>query len=235
EQILKTTAVDLGEQGYDIHYGWGRINASKALQQAIGVSPPPPDTTPPNVTITYPENGTTISGNITVTVQANDNTAVSKVELYKNGTLFATDTEAPYEFYWDTTSETNGIYMLQAKAYDKAGNIGESNTVSVTINNTVTRTIDTNPPMLKIIQPQSGSTVSKIIDIKAEATDESGISKVEFYIDDRLVATDNTEPYTYRWNTRSVKDGWHTITAKAYDNAGNTAQTSINVYVSNKK
>ncbi|MEM3705949.1 MAG: S8 family serine peptidase, partial [Candidatus Bathyarchaeia archaeon] len=42
EQILKTTAVDLGEQGYDIHYGWGRINASKALQQAIGVSPPPP-------------------------------------------------------------------------------------------------------------------------------------------------------------------------------------------------
>ncbi|MEM0254287.1 MAG: S8 family serine peptidase [Candidatus Bathyarchaeia archaeon] len=238
EQILKTTADDLGEPGYDVYYGWGRINAAKALTAAISAAAPLPDTTPPNVKITYPENGATVSGAITVSVQASDNTAVSKVELYINGTLLAIDTEAPYEFYWDTSSERSGTYMLQAKAYDKAGNIGESDKVTVYITNYATnmvKTVDTNPPVVSILQPQSGATVSRTVDIRVEAKDESGISKVEFYINGKLVATVNAEPYTYRWNTRSVKDGWYTITAKAYDNFGNTAQAGIEVYVSNRK
>lgn len=31
EQIIESTAMDLGDQGYDHYYGWGRIDASKAL------------------------------------------------------------------------------------------------------------------------------------------------------------------------------------------------------------
>jgi len=108
EQILKTTTNDLGEPGYDIYYGWGRINTSKALRVAAGTPPPPSDTTPPNVAITYPNDGATISGSIIVTVDAKDNTAVSKVELYKNGALFAVDFDALYEFYWDTTCDSDG-------------------------------------------------------------------------------------------------------------------------------
>ena len=40
EQILKSTAVDLGDPGYDVYYGWGRINASKALKATVGSSHP---------------------------------------------------------------------------------------------------------------------------------------------------------------------------------------------------
>jgi len=40
EQILESTAVDLGDPGYDVYYGWGRINASKALKVAAGSTPP---------------------------------------------------------------------------------------------------------------------------------------------------------------------------------------------------
>lgn len=40
EQILKSTAVDLGDPGYDVYYGWGRINASKALKATVGSTPP---------------------------------------------------------------------------------------------------------------------------------------------------------------------------------------------------
>jgi subtilisin family serine protease len=232
EQILKSTAVDLGSPGYDIYYGWGRINASKALRMAAGTPPPPQDTTPPNVAITYPKDGATVSASITVTVNASDNVAVSKVELYKNGELFAVDNEAPYEFYWDTTCDPDGQYTLYAKAYDSSGNVATSNTITVKVANTPK---EVNPPTINIIQPINGSTVSKIINITVSAYGESGISKVEFYINDKLLATDTTEPYTYRWNTRSVKDGWQTITAKAYDSLGNMAQTSIKVYVSNKK
>jgi hypothetical protein len=40
EQLLKSTAVDLGDPGYDVYYGWGRINASKALKATVGSTPP---------------------------------------------------------------------------------------------------------------------------------------------------------------------------------------------------
>lgn len=232
EQILESTAVDLGDPGYDIYYGWGRIDASKALREAVGISPPPPDITPPNVAITSPKDGATVSGGITVTVDAGDDVAVSKVELYKNGALFAVDFDAPYEFYWDTTCDPDGVYALTAKAYDKANNVGESNTVSVNVAN---KAKDTSPPTISVTQPLNGSTVSRTIDIMVSAWDESGISKVEFYINAKLVATDSEEPYVYRWNTRSVKNGWHTIMVRAYDSFGNRAEASITVYVSNKK
>jgi subtilisin family serine protease len=231
EQILEATAVDLGDPGYDIYYGWGRVDAYAALKMASGVSPPPPDTNPPSVKITYPSDGDTVSGAITVKVNASDGSGVSKVELYKNGVLFAVDSEAPYEFYWDTTADPDGVYVLAAKAYDVAGNCGESSSVSVNVVNA--KVLDNNPPSVSIVQPLNGSTVSKTIDVAA--SDESGISRVEFYIDGKLAATVSGEPYVYRWNTRSVKNGWHTLTVKAYDKNGNTADASIKVYVSNRK
>jgi subtilisin family serine protease len=233
EQILEATTVDLGDPGYDIYYGWGRVDAYAALKMASGVSPPPPDTNPPSVKITYPSDGDTVSGAITVKVDASDGSGVSKVELYKNGVLFAVDSEAPYEFYWDTTADPDGVYVLAAKAYDVAGNCGESSSVSVNVVNA--KVSDNNPPSVSIVQPLNGSTVSKTIDVVASASDESGISRVEFYIDGKLAATVSCEPYVYRWNTRSVKDGWHTLTVKAYDKNGNTADASIKVYVSNRK
>jgi hypothetical protein len=122
EQILEATAVDLGGAGHDVYYGGGRVDAYAALKMASSVSPPPPDNTPPSVEITYPRDVYTVSSTIIVKVDASDDSGVSKVELYKNGVLFAVDSEAPYEFYWDTTADPDGVYVLVAKAYDRAGN-----------------------------------------------------------------------------------------------------------------
>ena len=60
---------------------------------------------------------------------------MTKVELYVDGTLSATDTSAPYTFGLNTTALANGAHVLSAKAYDAAGNIGTSAPVSVTVNN----------------------------------------------------------------------------------------------------
>lgn len=231
ERILESTAVDLGDSGYDVYYGWGRVNLYEALKAAAGAAPPPPDTTPPIVEITYPRSGDIVSGAVVVSVSASDDRGVARVELYKNGVLFAVDSEEPYEFYWDTTSEPDGAYTLVARAYDAAGNVGESGAVSVNVVNSM----DVKPPTVSIIKPSDGSTVSKTVDVVASAWDESGISRVEFYVDGKLAATVSAEPYTYRWNTRSVRDGWHTITAKAYDKYGNAAEATVKVYVSNRK
>lgn len=226
EQILESTSIDLGSAGYDVYYGWGRVNAYEALKVAVGIAQPPRDITPPTVEIIYPRGGDIVSGAVIVSVGASDNVGVAKVELYRNGILFATDYDEPYEFYWDTTADPDGEYTFVAKAYDSAGNVGESKPVTVKV---------ANPPTLSIISPSNGSTVSGFVNIVVSAYDNSGVSRVEFYINEKLVATSTSEPYSYRWNSRSVKDGWHTITIKAYDTHENSISVTIEVYVSNKK
>jgi len=230
EQIMESTAVDLGTPGYDIYYGWGRIDAARALSAATGITSPKDDT-PPTAMIASPSDGSKVSGGITVSVNASDNVAVSRVELYKDGRLFATDASSPWEFYWDTVSDSNGPHTLVAEAYDTSGNAGESNPAIVNVSNIV----DNIPPTVSINYPLNGTRVKGLVGISVSATDDSGISKIGFYVDDQVKNTVYTTPCVYSWNTRSVKDGWHTITVRAYDSFNNWAEASIRIYVSNKK
>lgn len=194
-------------------------------------SPPPvtspgPDTTPPTISIGSPANGAILSGTVSVSVSASDNVGVTNVELYKDGTLFATLANSPYIFSWDTIRDQDGSHTLVAKAYDAANNIGTSNTVAVTVDNT--------QPKVAITSPLSGATVKGSVTISVSASDPSGIQRIEFYIDGNLKATDYTAPYTYQWNTKTVKPGTHTILVIAIDKAGNMKQTSITVVSTGK-
>jgi len=69
------------------------------------------------------------------------------------------------------------------------------------------------------------------ITIKADAFDESGISKVEFYVDDVLKFVDRDKPYSWLWNDFAV--GSHEIKVVAYDNEGNMAESKANVIIFN--
>jgi acid phosphatase len=60
-----------------------------------------------------------------------------------------------------------------------------------------------------------------------------GIAKVEFYLDNSLQVADTSSPYSWSWNTVSSANSSHTVMAKAYDGAGNTATASVTVAVSN--
>ncbi|HEY2093972.1 MAG TPA: Ig-like domain-containing protein [Thermoanaerobaculia bacterium] len=93
------------------------------------------DTTPPTTSITAPTNGSTVSGTVNVTANASDNVGVTKVEFYMDGALRTTDTTSPYSWSWDTTTFANSSHSLVTKAYDAAGNVGTSSTVTVTVNN----------------------------------------------------------------------------------------------------
>jgi pimeloyl-ACP methyl ester carboxylesterase len=56
--------------------------------------------------------------------------------------------------------------------------------------------------------------------VSVTATDPSGITKVELYIDNVLINTDTASPYVFTANTTGLADGSHSLTAKAYDAAG---------------
>jgi thermitase len=144
--IIEQSADDLGTPGYDEYYGWGRVNAYKAVLAATGTAPPPPDTTPPTASITSPSAGATVSGTTTIDVAASDNVGVTKVQLYVDGTSIGIDTSSPFSFAWDTTQASNGSHSLQAIAYDAAGNQGTSAVVGVTVSNPVATPTPTSTP-----------------------------------------------------------------------------------------
>ena len=135
KSIIEQSADDLGAPGYDQYYGWGRVNAYKAVLAATGTAPPPPDTTPPTASITAPSAGASVSATTTVNVAASDNVGVTRVQLYVDGTSLGFDSSTPFSFAWDTTQASNGIHSLQAIAYDAAGNQGSSAVVGVTVSN----------------------------------------------------------------------------------------------------
>jgi hypothetical protein len=126
--------------GYnDPSYDNGLIYANAVAWLANGSGGGGGDVTPPTASITAPANGATVSGTTSVTASASDNVGVAKVEFYLDGAIQSTDTASPYSWSWNTTASSNGSHALVAKAYDAAGNVGTSPTVTVTVSNTATQ------------------------------------------------------------------------------------------------
>ena len=98
---------------------------------------PPPDTSPPSVTIASPSSGATVSRTIDVVATASDDVGVAGVQFrLDDADLGAEDTEAPYSVPWDTTTTSDGSHTLTAVARDAAGNVTISEPVTVTVSNT---------------------------------------------------------------------------------------------------
>ena len=187
-----------------------------------------PDTTPPATSITLPANGATVSGIVNVTATATDNIAVTRVEFWLDGLLQSTVTTSPYGWSWNTTTVSNGSHTLLTEAFDAAGNRGDSTAVSVTVNN------DRTAPTTSITAPADGATVSGTTVVSASASDNVGVTHVEFYVDAALQSTDAAPPYNWSWDTGLMPDGSHTLTSKAYDAAGNVGTSrAVSVTVSN--
>ncbi len=90
--------------------------------------------------------------------------------------------------------------------------------------------VDTQSPTIAITSPTAGATISNQIAIAVTAMDNVGIAKVEHYIDGNLIGTSTVAPYGISWDSKSVADGNHVLSAKAFDTSGNSA-TSVNVGV----
>ncbi len=222
DQILKSTAFDLGAAGYDIYYGAGRVDAAKAVAAAQSTIKTNLDTQAPTILITSPTGGT-MAGSVPVDVSYSDNVGVTSVVLYVNGQKFATDSVAPFAFAWDTSTLANGTYTLVAYAYDAAGNAGVSPTVSVTIGS------DTIAPVISSFNLTDGMTASNKQAIKVTATDNQSVAKIVLSIDGNPITTAYGSSLNYNWNTRNITKGAHSVTVQAYDAANNIISKTVTV------
>jgi len=173
------------------------------------------------VAITSPASKASVSGTVTISASATDNVGVASVAFYVDSALLATDTSTPYSVAWNTNTASLGSHTLTAKAYDAAGNSATSAAVPVSV-------VDTTPPTVAITSPANGSSVSKgtTVTISATASDNRGVQKVLFYVNNVLKCTDTTSPYSCKWPVPSQKGVQYTLKATAYDTSNNTASAT---------
>jgi hypothetical protein len=202
----------------------GNSNFAKISVNVVRVSA---DTTIPNVSITNPSEGSTVSGTIPVSVSATDNVAISQVELYVNNVFYSQKTTNPYDFSVDTKNLPSGSNVLKAKAFDSSNNYNED------INNILVQA-NTLPPSVAITNPANGGKVTGKVTISAQPSNFPNNPTVKFFIDGALKASDSSAPYEYGWPTKGVPSGSHTIMVVASDSQANSASASISVQIAAK-
>jgi alpha-tubulin suppressor-like RCC1 family protein/chitodextrinase len=159
-----------------------------------------------------------------------DNVGVVGYKVYRNGTLVGSPSGTSYS---DTGLTASTTYNYKVAAFDAAGNTSAQSTQSST---TTLSGGDITPPTVAVTAPASGATVSgSTVTLSANATDNIAVVAVQFKVDGANVgAEDASSPYSIAWNSTTVANGSHTVTAVARDAAGNnTTSSSVNVTVNN--
>ncbi|HJU41525.1 MAG TPA: Ig-like domain-containing protein, partial [Vicinamibacterales bacterium] len=119
-------------------------------------------------------------------------------------------------------------YHFRVRSRDQASNLATSADFTFT-------TLDGGAPTVSISSPAAAATVSGTITVSANANDNVGVVGVQFKLDGAKLGAESTaSPYSVPWDTTTVADGSHTLTAVARDAAGNVkTSTAVVVTVKN--
>ena len=159
------------------------------------------------------------SGNITLSATASDDKGVTLVEFYVDGNLIKGTDVTPYTATLDSTTLSNGSHTLVAWAYDASNNIGKSFPVAFTTTNTIN---DVSAPVASASVTGSAGSIK----LNATATDNVGVTRVEFYVDGNLAGSTTAAPYTLAYDSTKLSKGSHSLVTKAYDAANNVGSSS---------
>ena len=185
------------------------------------------DVTPPSAPTGLVVSGSTPTS-LSLTWNASaDAGGVAGYGLYLDGARLP-DTQAT-----STTFSALGCgttHFLGVDAVDVAGNRSPITTTTAT-----TPACDTTPPTVSVARPTPAATVSGAVLVSAVAADAGGLAGVRLLVDGVDLAPELTSaPYETTWDTTTVPDGPHTLTAVARDTSGNTATSApVPVTVSN--
>jgi subtilisin family serine protease len=95
-----------------------------SVNVANAVTPPVADTAAPSLAITNPTSGGTVTGNVSIVLNASDNSGAAGISmsLYIDGALKASGSGSTMSYSWNTRKANSGTHTIQAVARDKAGN-----------------------------------------------------------------------------------------------------------------
>ncbi len=201
------------------------ISSNQGVSPMVNVTV---DNTPPVVSIASPSNGSTVSGQVQVTVNASDVTSgISNVFFVVDGIIinfYDRTTSSPYIFTWDTANEANGVHTLTAYAIDLAGNRSNNQNIAVTLTTS-------QPPVLAAIGNKSvneGSNLSFTI----SATDPDGGTLTYSATGLPTGAVFNVSTRVFSWTPTYVQAGSYSVTFTVTD-AGGLSDSETTVITAN--
>jgi hypothetical protein len=161
---------------------------------------------------------------VTLAWAKSTDTRVLSYRVSLNGTPVGTFTTA--------TARVDSLVCGRSYSFSVVA-LGAAGTASVAATTTAsTRACpppDTTAPKVAFTAPVADRVVPRALTLSASATDAGGIREVDFYVDGVLVCADTTPDYSC---PVTLSHGWHKLTARAIDRAGNAAATSIWVWAS---
>ena len=195
----------------------------------------PSENQAPTVSITYPRDGTTVSGIVNITGTASDpngDNTIDRVEIkLGNGNWQLATGTVNWYYIWDTSSiDYEEDFSISARVYDVNGS-SSLKVISVTINNQG----GNSRPTVTITSPEDGTIVTeKTIKIEGTASDPDGsISIVKIRIGGGEWKTaSGTTSWSYNLDVSNLIKGPITIKVVAYDDknlASQEATITLNI------
>ncbi len=184
----------------------------------------------PYVIITYPAQWGLVSDIVEVQVDAGPEGIIDSVNLMVDGVNIASDSSSPFQFSWNTEGLEDSHTLLARAFY------GDEfvQSLLITVNIAEPDDIDTEPPYIRLTSPADWAQVAGAITVRAQASDNRGVTNVDFIIDGLTAESDSTAPYEFIWNTSTFPNGNHTLISSARDSAGNyTLSNMVTVIIDN--
>jgi concanavalin A-like lectin/glucanase superfamily protein/Big-like domain-containing protein len=163
------------------------------------------------------------------------------LRLFVNGTQVASKTQTgnipastgPLRFGGNSvwSDERFAGLIDEVRVYSRALTAGEIQTDMTTAVGGTPPT-DTTPPTVQLTAPPAGP-VSGTVAVSANASDDIGVTGVQFQLDGTALGTEDTAPpYSVNWDTTTAAAGTHALTAAARDAAGNrTTSAPVSVTI----
>jgi hypothetical protein len=144
-------------------------------------------------------------------------------------------TQTLYDLGWLSSNTTYYWLIISWDAHHASASGPIWNFTTIFLN-------DTKPPVVTITKPEKAlyflnkklfafftPVVITMIDIEVTATDnESGVAKVDFFIDNQFKANDTDAPYSWTWTEKGFFV--YMVKVVAYDNVGHSASTELRVW-----
>ncbi len=142
----------------------------------------------------------------------------------RNGTVSTLASTATF-----STTPAVGAHFYYAKVTQDDGKVLWSAPIWVT-QTTATTTPDTTAPTATASETGTSGSIT----LAATASDNVGVTRVDFLVDNVVKGSDTTAPYALAFDSTTLTNGSHTLVARAYDAAGNSgASSAVTFSISN--
>jgi peptidoglycan/xylan/chitin deacetylase (PgdA/CDA1 family) len=192
-------------------------NVGESIEHIVTVGNYRLDSTPPTTTATCgqgPCEAVWRNTPVAVRLAATDATSgVDRIMVTTDGSTPTLENGNRYSGPLTISAST----VVKYRAWDKAGNAEAVQALELKF--------DMVAPTARISTPTAGSTVTNPTYYRSDVSDDIGIARVLFYVDNVFLGSRIKSPWQWVWDTTNLRPGPHTLHILARDAAGNETRS----------